>query len=143
MALAMSGSSNRKASISHETSTSARSRVRRDGTELQVEAATLVPGDIVDIYATFPAADGLPARADLVLQAVKIVDIAPAVQRSDPDRGFAANEVVPVTFALDANDALVLAYAESFATQVRLGLRVPDATERIPDRDQRYQGGVG
>ncbi len=95
-------------------------------------------GDVVDVYATFAGQGDEPPRSELVLQAVRIVDIAPAVEQADPDAGFASNTAVPVTFALNADDALVLAYAESFASEVRLGLRTAADTEDIPDARRRY-----
>lgn len=100
-------------------------------------------GDTVDVYATYPAVEGRPARAELVLQKVQIVDIAPAVEKSDPESGFGGDTAVPVTFALSADQALVLAYAESFATEVRLGLRTAADTEQIPDERRRFDLGGG
>jgi pilus assembly protein CpaB len=96
-------------------------------------------GDVVDVYATYGSIGERPPRAELVLQAVRIIDIAPAVERSDPDAGFATNTAVPVTFALSADEALVLAYAESFATEVRLGLRSAVDTEEVPEDRRRFE----
>lgn len=96
-------------------------------------------GDIVDIYATFPPSGEEAARAELVLQAVPIVEIAPAVQTSSEDSGFATEAAVPVTFALSADDVLILAYAESFASEVRLGLRRATDTGELPTERRRYQ----
>lgn len=95
-------------------------------------------GDTVDIYATYAAEGDAPARSELVLQSVPIIDIAPAVEKSDPESGFATDTAVPVTFAVSADHALVLAYAESFATEVRLGLRTAADTELIPPERQRF-----
>lgn len=96
-------------------------------------------GDLVDVYATFEAgtvgegerARTRAARAEVVLQAVRIVDVAPAVAAGDD--AFSEGVAVPVTFALDATESLRLAYAESFATELRLGLRTRTDVEDLPD----------
>lgn len=104
-------------------------------------------GDLVDIYATFEAAtvgEGeraqlRPARAEVVLQAVRIVDVAPAVAAGDD--AFAEGVAVPVTFALDASESLRLTYAESFATRLRLGLRTRTDVDDLPDDATVYEEG--
>lgn len=105
-------------------------------------------GDLVDVYATYAAAsiaDGnratnVPARAEVVLQAVEIVDIAPAISQAGED-AFVEGAAVPVTFALDAGESLRLAYAESFATEVRLGLRRRTDVEDLPEGATVYEEG--
>lgn len=101
-------------------------------------------GDVVDIYATFPAepdGDGSrPARAHATLQAVRIVDIAPAVRAREGEEFAAAEPAVPVTFALTAEQALELAYLESFATELRLGLRLPSDTGTLGPGETEYTG---
>jgi pilus assembly protein CpaB len=98
-------------------------------------------GDVVDVYATYGGSGEQSSRAELVLQSVRIIDIAPAVERNDPDRGFTSDTAVPVTFALTSEEALVMAYAESFAAEVRLGLRSAADTERV-EGDRRSFDGV-
>lgn len=105
-------------------------------------------GDLVDVYATYAAASvaegnratNVPARAEVVLQAVRIVDIAPAVSQAGED-AFVEGAAVPVTFALDAEESLRLAYAESFATELRLGLRERTDVEDLPDSATVYEEG--
>ena len=46
-------------------------------------------------------------------------------------------QVVPVTFALTPEQALVVSYAESNATEVRLALLRPGSTSRSCRRKQR------
>lgn len=96
-------------------------------------------GDVVDVYGTFGGeGDADPPVARLLLQNLTIVDIAPAVDVDAPESGFGTATAVPVTFAVTTEEALTLAYAESFANEVRLGLRTPVDTAEIPETARTY-----
>jgi pilus assembly protein CpaB len=99
-----------------------------------VDAETGVAGKVergshVDIFATFQenqATGGNRARSSsrVIVRNARVLDIGSLEEVSSPDiRGLLTpSQVVPVTFALSVKDSLVLTYAESFATKVRLAL---------------------
>ena len=99
-----------------------------------VDAETGVAGKVkrgsyVDIFATFQenqTQGGNRARSSsrVIVRNARVLDIGSLEEVSTPDiRGLLTpNQVVPVTFALSVKDSLVLTYAESFATKVRLAL---------------------
>lgn len=77
-------------------------------------------GSVVDIYGTFQAGGHGDACAVRVLTEVEVLDIGELRPQEDPDGG--STGVVPVTFRLEPDSALELAYAEDFATKLRLAL---------------------
>src|SRR5690625_5091587 len=77
-------------------------------------------GSIVDIYGTFQAGGHGDACAVRVLTEVEVLDIGELRPQEDPDGG--STGVVPVTFRLEPDSALELAYSEDFATKLRLAL---------------------
>jgi len=82
-------------------------------------------GDRVDIIATTAATDTAPNRAEVwVANALVLeVGIPRSTENADPKGNFTQGQGVPVTFALPADEALRLSYAESFSTKLRLALR--------------------
>ncbi len=102
-------------------------------------AGKISPGDLVDIYGTFSSQ---ASSAQAQTQARVVVANAPvlaigALQRvdsteKDGSAQFEQNEVVPVTFALSRNESLKVAYAESFATKLRLALVAPGTRSKAP-----------
>jgi pilus assembly protein CpaB len=92
---------------------------------IMVDAETGVAGKVqrgsfVDIYATFQPRDHGQACAVRVLTEVEVLDIG-ELRTQETDTGGVAG-VVPVTFRLDPEAALRLAYAEDFSTKMRLAL---------------------
>lgn len=87
-------------------------------------AGEVHPGSTVDVYATYDSdqtkKDSCAIR---VLSNVHVLNIGNLTQTQDSSGG--TSDSVPVTFALQASDALKLSAAESFAQKVRLGLRNP------------------
>ncbi|WP_017569970.1 RcpC/CpaB family pilus assembly protein [Nocardiopsis halotolerans] len=77
-------------------------------------------GSFVDIYGTFPAVDHGEACAVRVITEVEVLDIGEL--RTREDEGGGVSGVVPVTFRLEPQTALRLAYAEEFSTGLRLAL---------------------
>jgi pilus assembly protein CpaB len=91
-------------------------------------AGNIGVGDVVDVVATRQGLEGEPARAEIAIEAARILSIGTpqADEGVDPATGaFATGQVVPITFVLQTDDVLRLAYVESFATNVRLALRSP------------------
>lgn len=108
------------------------------------------PGDIVDVYATYgqtelidgETATRTPPRAEVVLEQVRIVAVSEALQ--NPGQGgenIDSGQAVPVTFALSGSQVLRLAYAESFASEVRLGLRLRNDDTPLTPGDRLYSEG--
>lgn len=88
-------------------------------------AGQVQPGSSVDVYATYDSDQTKKdACAIRVLSNVHVLDIGNLTPTKDSTGG--TSDSVPVTFALQASDALKLSAAESFAQKVRLGLRNPN-----------------
>lgn len=112
-----------------------------------VDAETGVAGKIgrgstVDIIATYPASeDGrIPARSRIVVPGARVIDVGqPSAKggRAVSDEQADPQQVVPVTFALSIADQLKVTYAESNATEVRLGLQRPDEADKVPPKRDR------
>ncbi|PID52885.1 MAG: hypothetical protein CSB46_11370 [Micrococcales bacterium] len=84
-------------------------------------AGRVRPGDRVDIYAVFGDVPGLPKSVKILVRDVRVVSIAgqQTVTQQGED-GITEAEVIPVTLALDTNNALSVTYAAAFALEVRL-----------------------
>lgn len=103
-------------------------------------AGKVEPGSRVDIVATFGAGGGRGSgagRAETIISNAQVLDVGELQVESDEET-FEQTRVVPITFALDVTDALVLAHAESFATQVRLALIPPNDDGEVPEDERRY-----
>lgn len=85
-------------------------------------AGKVHPGSVVDIYATFPASNRKqPACATRVISRARVLDVGKLrTEHSGQGASVSENKVVPITFALSAEESLTLTYAESFADKVRL-----------------------
>lgn len=96
-------------------------------------------GDIVDIVATFEGDEGVAPKAQFLVTGARVIDVG--VRRTREANGPTPQEeqVVPVTFALSTREALVLAYAESFAAEVRLALVRPDETGRVTPKRREFE----
>jgi len=103
-------------------------------------------GSVVDIFATFPEAEDIPAQANIVVENATILDVGipTSTTQQDPTGTFSEGQVVPVTFALSVDESLRLAYIESFASNVRLALRAPldDASIGTTQRTYRPEPGT-
>lgn len=104
-------------------------------------AGKIRPGMVVDIYATFPGTDTAPPLTRIAIVGARIIDVGVPVagEETNPDGSFVEGEFVPVTFALPISDSLRLAHIESFADNVRLGLRAPTDGDTVPDEQREYQ----
>ena len=118
---------------------------------IMIDAETGVAGKItagskVNIYATFKAAnDKQTDQSKVIVENAEVIDVGkltPIDQQGANASGNAATrrqgEAVPITFALSAADAQRVAYAESFATHVRLALNAPGADGTVPPGDRTY-----
>jgi pilus assembly protein CpaB len=94
-------------------------------------AGKIRPGDLVNIFATFPGDNnGATAQSRVIVPNARVLDVgkltALEAKASDQNRG-GLQQAVPITFALKTKDAQRVAYAESFADHVRLAL-LPDGS---------------
>ncbi len=105
-------------------------------------AGKIGPGNRVDIYATFDGAEGQPPTSTVIITDALIIDVGvPAAQADIEENGaFAEGKVVPVTFALSVQESLVLTYAESFATKLRLALVRAGERSFIPADQHTFVG---
>ncbi|GAA2421266.1 Flp pilus assembly protein CpaB [Actinomadura vinacea] len=97
-------------------------------------AGKVINGSIVDVYASFDSTQSgrqvTSACAVRILNRVQVINVGQVQQTPETGGGQQQNAsnrpssgaAVPVTFALNSDDALKLTYAESFARKVRLAL---------------------
>ncbi|MFC6062501.1 Flp pilus assembly protein CpaB [Streptomyces ochraceiscleroticus] len=111
---------------------------------IMIDAATgvagkITPGSSVNIYATFAGEDGDANSSKVIVSNAKVIDVG-RLTALKPRPGETANggEAVPITFALKTLDAQRVAYAESFATHVRLALVAPGSDAAILDDQRDY-----
>ncbi|AJE85350.1 Flp pilus assembly protein CpaB [Streptomyces physcomitrii] len=104
-------------------------------------AGKIDPGAEVNIYATFKAEDERQKdQSKIIVERARVIDVGKLTpfDRDQDDRRREQNEAVPITFALDAGDAQRVAYAESFATHVRLALVAQGGDSAVPPGDRSY-----
>ncbi|MDI3408077.1 Flp pilus assembly protein CpaB [Streptomyces cavernicola] len=98
---------------------------------IMIDAATgvagkITPGAKVNIFATFQGEQqGQKDQSKVIVENAEVVDVGKLTAlepRTDDRTRRAETEAVPITFALNTADAQRVAYAESFATHVRLAL---------------------
>lgn len=82
-------------------------------------------GDLVDIIATFQGDPEEPPTSQLWAQSALVIDVGlpEEITVEDGAGGFSTGQGVPITFALPTEEALRVAYAESFSIKLRLALR--------------------
>lgn len=117
-------------------------------------AGKINPGSRVNIFATFEGDSqsgsgkrgggaGLPNTSKVIVSNAEVIDVGrltPLKDGGDEDERARQNERdgVPITFALSTADAQRVAYAESFAENVRLALVAPGDDTEIPEEDRTY-----
>ena len=116
---------------------------------IQVDQVTGVadrvrPGDRVDIYAVFADVPGLAKQVRVLVRDVRVVSVRGSQVVLDEASASGTQNVIPVTLALEPNDALAVTYAAAFAQEVRLvGLPagLSDRTDEQDDFDAENLGG--
>ncbi|MCX3062387.1 Flp pilus assembly protein CpaB [Streptomyces beihaiensis] len=111
-------------------------------------AGKIAPGAKVNIYATFKAQNQKEHdQSKLIVENAQVLAVGkltPIDQQgaggsgNSADAARRASEAVPITFALDTKDAQRVAYAESFATHVRLALVAPGSDATVAPADRTY-----
>jgi pilus assembly protein CpaB len=102
-------------------------------------AGKIGPDALVDVIATYPGNDRKAPESRVVVPNARIIEVGQprlAGGRGVQEQAADPSEVVPVTFALTPEQALVLSYAESNASEVRLALLRPGSEEELK-RNQR------
>jgi pilus assembly protein CpaB len=102
-------------------------------------AGTIEPGDQVNIFATFAAAQDSRPQSRIIVTGARVIEIGKITQASQTSdqSGTEPGKQVPITFALSTEDAQRVAYAESFATRVRLALVAPGSAA-VPPSERTY-----
>lgn len=84
-------------------------------------AGRVRPGDRVDLYAVFSEVPGLPKSVRILSRDIRIVSISgQQTVTKESASGVSEQEVIPVTLALEPEQALAVTYAGAFASEVRL-----------------------
>ncbi|MCG0286951.1 Flp pilus assembly protein CpaB [Streptomyces sp. PSAA01] len=112
---------------------------------IMIDAATgvagkITPGAKVNIYATFEGtSQGEEAVSKLIVAGAEVLDLGKitALEPNQDDKR-RIDEAVPITFALNTKNAQRVAYAESFASHVRLALVAPGGGTSIGPGDRTY-----
>jgi pilus assembly protein CpaB len=101
------------------------------------------PGDDVDVYAVLGEKAGVSKQVRVIVRGARVVAVGGERSvRQDTDRGgIREDDVLPVTLALEADDALGVTYAGAFADEVRL-VGLPDGA-RTGGRSELDAGGLG
>jgi pilus assembly protein CpaB len=112
-------------------------------------AGKITPGSRVNIFATFAGKkDTDPDVSKIIVSGAQVIDVGEikAFDKNE-DAQRLSTQGVPITFALGAEDAQRVAFAESFARHVRLALVAPGDTAAPPPGDRTYtltgDGGTG
>ncbi len=105
-------------------------------------AGKVSPGDRADIIATIAATETTPARAEVWVSNALVLEVGvvQGTESEDSLGNFSAGTGVPVTFSLTAEDALRLAYVESFSVKLRLALRGSGDDMVLEPGDQIFEG---
>jgi pilus assembly protein CpaB len=105
-------------------------------------AGKIGPDSIVDLIATYPGGETAAPESRVVVPSARIIEVGQprlkggnAVQEQAADPG----QVVPITFALTPEQALVVSYAESNATEVRLALLRPGDSGELTGQQKVYK----
>ena len=87
-------------------------------------AGKVRPGSIVDVFATYELGEGAARCAVVLIPGARVVDVGtPSTRQTLTEGGAPTQEQsVAVTMTLSPEDALRVVQAESYATEVRLGL---------------------
>ena len=108
-------------------------------------AGRVETGDYVDIYAVFADVPGLPKQVRVLVRNVRVVSVRGA-QTTVDEKSLTGGQqtVIPVTLALEANDALAVTYAAAFAHEVRLvGLPTGTGQDRSGEKGEFDAGDLG
>ena len=105
-------------------------------------AGKIGPDSVVDLIATYPGSQTKAPESRVVVPSARIIEVGRprlkggnGVQEQAADPG----QVVPITFALSPEQALVVSYAESNASEVRLALLRPGDSAELTSKQKVYR----
>jgi pilus assembly protein CpaB len=104
-------------------------------------AGKIGPDALVDVIATYPGDERKAPESRVVVPNARIIEVGQpriAGGRGVQEQAADPSEVVPVTFALTPEQALVISYAESNASEVRLALLRPGSEEDLSRKQRVY-----
>jgi pilus assembly protein CpaB len=104
-------------------------------------AGKVEPGDHVDIIATMGGAGDVKPVSRVWVSNVLVLEVGLPRTVEDPD-DLSTTSGLPVTFALSTQDALTLAYVESFSVKMRLALRGAGDEDLLPAQQRVYDGTI-
>lgn len=104
-------------------------------------AGKVRPGDHVDIIATTGGENGTAPVSRIWVENVLVLEVGLPQTLEDPEN-LATTQGLPVTFALSTQDALTVAYVESFAVKMRLALRGAGDEAELPAPGRVFDGTV-
>lgn len=104
-------------------------------------AGKVRPGDRVDVIATMRAKEKSSDLARVWVSNVLVVEVGIPTTVAEPD-DIAPSRGLPVTFALSTEDALTLAYIETFSEKMRIALRGAGDAAEIPFEERTFDGTV-
>ncbi|GAA2159488.1 Flp pilus assembly protein CpaB [Actinomadura napierensis] len=98
-------------------------------------AGKVKPGMVVDIYATFQQQSQRDQKscASRIIRRAQVIQVGRTTRQRAGANAQDVNTVVPITFALAADDSVKLTYAEAFASHVRLALIGGDQADAASD----------
>lgn len=102
-------------------------------------AGKVEPGDHVDIIATMGGTEETKPVSRVWVSNALVLEVGLPRTLEDPD-GLSTTSGLPVTFALSTQDALTLAYVESFSVKLRLALRGAGDEDMLPAEQRVYDG---
>ena len=105
-------------------------------------AGKIGPDSVVDLIATYPGSQTKAPESRVVVPSARIIEVGQprlkggnGVQEQAADPG----QVVPITFALTPEQALIVTYAETNAAEVRLALLRPGDTQELTKKQKVYR----
>jgi pilus assembly protein CpaB len=105
-------------------------------------AGKIGPDSVVDLIATYPGSQTKAPESRVVVPSARIIEVGQprlkggnGVQEQAADPG----QVVPITFALTPEQALVVSYAETNAAEVRLALLRPGESAELTKKQKVYR----
>ncbi len=105
-------------------------------------AGKIGPDSVVDLIATYPGSQTKAPESRVVVPSARIIEVGQprlkggnGVQEQAADPG----QVVPITFALTPEQALVVSYAETNAAEVRLALLRPGDSAELTKKQKVYR----
>jgi pilus assembly protein CpaB len=105
-------------------------------------AGKIYPGALINMYGAFQVTDRTGEQEEeyelvqLMINNAEVIEVGDLTEVEDDDSN--TTEAVPITFALNNEDAQRVTFAEAFAEEVRLALVAPGDEQEIPEEERTY-----